>query len=130
MYLIADTHGQDVKCCGELIHLGDCNGSKVLAPQAILIRGNHEEKTDFTQFDYICDGLILNNVLFTHEPQERLPKGCHFNICGHLHDDNPDDYGFIKKEFHIILPANKLIKITEILDEVEINKRFWAEKGK
>jgi len=93
-----------------LIHLGDSEGSKIIAKgKTILIRGNHDISTK--GFDMICDGLMKWHIWFTHEPAERLPKGAHYNIHGHLHGNSYSDYGYEKKKFHIELEPNKLIKL-------------------
>ena len=109
-YLIADTHGQKIKCKGHLIHLGDADESLVSAPGGkMLIRGNHDHTPK--QFDFVCEGMMKWHIWFSHEPAERLPKGAHYNIHGHLHGNKYSDYGYEKKKFHIELPVNKLVKL-------------------
>jgi len=121
IYLIADTHENEITIDLDqdkdiIVHLGDC-GSKteIHSHLKILIKGNHDTEETFKLFDFVCDSLMLSNVLFTHEPVERLPKGCFLNIHGHLHSDNYEDYGYKKKEFHIRLEQNKLYSLEEVL---------------
>lgn len=120
IYLIADTHGKDIVLplnCKTLVHLGDYEKGKISGDAIkILVKGNHDLSQNEV-FDFETDALLLDNIYFTHEPQERLPKGGHYNICGHIHDNDPLDYGFVIKKFHIVLPANKLINLAELMNE-------------
>lgn len=114
IYLVADTHGTDIKDerikkGDTLIHLGDfCWGRLPTHSTNILVIGNHDNALQASRFDFSCDGLILGTAFLTHEPVERLPKGCHINICGHLHGNHWPDYGFERKAFHRLLEPGVL----------------------
>lgn len=114
IHLIADTHGTDIrdgriKKGDTLIHLGDfCWGKLPEQSTNILVIGNHDNALQASRFDFSCDGLILGTAFLTHEPVERLPKGCHINICGHLHGNHWPDYGFERKAFHRLLEPGVL----------------------
>jgi predicted phosphodiesterase len=119
IYLISDTHQKDLKFNFKkediLIHLGDYDKGEIKGSfKKILIIGNHDNRTD--KFDFACDGLLLKNVWFSHEPSERLPKGAYLNICGHLHNNKFSDYGFEKKKFNKVLEPNKLYKFISYED--------------
>lgn len=123
IYLIADTHGQEIPD-GEmdfndtLIHVGDYGkGNIPLRPRSVLVLGNHDEGvTNYnSKFDFICEGVLLDHVWFTHEPAFSLPLGAHYNIHGHLHENDYEDYGYIKKPFHIRLLPNLLYKLDDLI---------------
>lgn len=53
--------------------------------EAILVKGNH----DILPLEYydkfqVVESLLLNNILFTHEPLDVLNEEV-YNICGHIH---------------------------------------------
>lgn len=123
IYIITDTHGKDIDIeLGKkdvLIHLGDYeHGSMCRFGTKILVKGNHDEGAPLDQFDLICNGLLLElkyfGIYLTHEPVERLPRGASFNVCGHLHNNDPEDYGYKIKKFHRILKPGELYMIEEI----------------
>lgn len=78
-----------------VIHLGDVAWKDItinkLPGRKILVRGNHDSKTDTwymeNGFDFVCNSFTLNrygvNALFTHKPE--LFHSYDINICGHTH---------------------------------------------
>jgi len=117
IYVISDTHGEDIVCPDDctLIHLGDFTGGKITGGKIkVLVRGNNDSSY-YPQFDFIVDGILRNEVYFSHEPQERLPRGAGLNLCGHMHSEPLDDYGYKLKRFHRVLPANELMRLEEAL---------------
>lgn len=57
----------------------------------MLVMGNHDtmhSKNWWIRngFAFACDAMVYNDVWFTHEPSNDLPKGCKWNIHGHLHN--------------------------------------------
>ena len=123
VYLVGDTHGYPIEIKNKdalLIHLGDAEDTEIIGEcrTKILIRGNHDEETIgkcFNEtFDLIVDSLVMYDVFFTHEPAERLPKGCCLNIHGHLHDLSYSDYGYEQKPFHIRLIPHELSVLGDI----------------
>ncbi len=120
IYLIVDTHGAEIVLpadCLKLFHLGDFVEGKIRLPgtatRAVLIRGNHDKNLSECPFDFVCDGLLIDGFWFTHEPAFSLPLGAHFNIHGHLHGNVYEDYGYIRKPFHIELKPNTLYRIRD-----------------
>lgn len=120
IYLVADTHGSDIsdprfQRGDTLIHLGDFMWGKLPDEMTlVLIRGNHDNSPlQADRFHLACDGLVLGNALLTHEPVERLPKGCHINICGHLHENHWPDYGFERKAFHRLLAPRRIYELDD-----------------
>lgn len=57
----------------------------------ILIRGNHDLKSDNWYmnkgFDFVCDQMVIGDVLLSHIPQEVFPTSIRLNIHGHFHDN-------------------------------------------
>jgi predicted phosphodiesterase len=122
IYLVADTHGENTyppKDCKTLIHLGDDCGSDFPASfsgKRILIRGNHDDNPAlFATWDFVCDGLLVDNLWLTHEPQFTLPLGAHKNIHGHLHNNPYEEYGYIKRPFHVLLEPKKFYKLEDLV---------------
>lgn len=79
----------------------------------ILIRGNHDDESlDWYMshgFDFACDALIQQDIIYTHIPIEELPYGqkVRFNIHGHLHNAP-----FIKENWDLhSKPFNKLFAL-------------------
>ena len=119
LYVITDTHGAElpaVPAGATLLHLGDWeHGARAPAGAAILVRGNHDGASGpLGSFDLVCDGVIIGEVLYTHEPVERLPRGCVWNVHGHLHDDRYEEYGYQRRPFHFRLEPARLYRESEI----------------
>jgi calcineurin-like phosphoesterase family protein len=72
---------KDSKAVEEIIN--SLNGRK------ILILGNHDRKSTHWYlthgFSFVCDSFVLDGILFTHRPVEKIEKW-KFNIFGHIHD--------------------------------------------
>lgn len=83
-----------------VIHLGDVfigkpEGWEAIRPQLPgiwhLIRGNHDDKRSPSWwlehgFVSVCDAMVFRGIWLTHKPAESLPRGCHLNVHGHLHN--------------------------------------------
>lgn len=83
-----------------LIHLGDVIDyqlsdiylllESIPCKTKILIRGNHDRQSDNWYlnkgFDFVCDQIILGDVLLSHIPQKPV-AGTRINIHGHFHDN-------------------------------------------
>ena len=120
-FVVADTHGTRIEFESNfedlLIHLGDWERGEIKTKaKKILISGNHDMFST-NEWDFVCDGLLLDHIWYTHEPAERMPKGSHYNICGHLHDNDMNDFGYEKKPWHIVLPANEILDLEKVLWE-------------
>lgn len=87
-----------------LIHLGDVifynYGSlketmDQIPCRKMLIRGNHDRKSKswylHNGFDFACDAMVWDDVLFTHKPADVFPSGVLFNIHGHWHNNNVEN---------------------------------------
>lgn len=103
-----------------LIHLGDiCIGGddevlkaiKALPCKKILVRGNHDGKSNQTYmeraFDFSCDGIEMiyegHYLHLTHRPARPCGNNT-FNIHGHTHGNmhRSEEYNdFYSKEYHI-----------------------------
>lgn len=119
IYFVADTHGESIiwpiRHGDTLIHVGDyVSGPMPPFIKKILVRGNHDSPEAEAAFLFACDGLLIENLWITHEPVERLPKGAHINVCGHLHDNHWPDYGFERKPFHFLLKPGEVYDIDTI----------------
>jgi calcineurin-like phosphoesterase family protein len=105
-----------------LIHLGDVifgaagelSGFLYAAPcrSKILIKGNHDRRSNHWYlnqgFDFVCDMIVIDNVLLSHKPQEFLPEGVDLNIHGHFHDTDhrkhePQYSKFLDPKVHKLL---------------------------
>lgn len=120
-YIAADTHGSEVKFESEpediFILVGDWEiGDIKTAAKKILVYGNHDLLPP-EPFDFACDGLLLNHIWYTHEPAFRLPLGAHWNVCGHIHENNMNDLGYERKPWHILLPPNTVLNLDRVIME-------------
>lgn len=106
-----------------VIHLGDViigrqsemEGILKRVPgRKVLVRGNHDhEKPGYylrRGFEFVCDQFILDKVVYSHVPLERLPEGCIANVHGHLHKNRHRPGG--GEDWH------KLIQIEDTLAPV------------
>lgn len=133
LFVVGDTHGREVSFESvpedTLIHLGDWEmGNIKTKARKILIRGNHTDLDPMATFDFICDGLLYNQVWFTHEPAERLPKGAVMNIYGHIHDGKINDYGYEQKSWHLWLPPNEVHLLDKLIFEHREAKREYLRR--
>lgn len=107
-----------VKPTDIVIHLGDviCGRyedlawiNEMLNGTKTLVLGNHDQGRSFTWyidhgFSMVCDALILNGVLFTHEPTDLFPNNrWHTNVHGHLHSDGHRTTEFNLQPHHWLL---------------------------
>ncbi|MDP9314478.1 MAG: metallophosphoesterase [Chloroflexota bacterium] len=101
-----------------VIHLGDVIIGKQsqlkgimeqLPGTKILVRGNHDHEKNswYIQrgFAFVCDMLVIRDILFSHEPVAVLPSGVRINIHGHFHNNDHRTFEFDVK------PHNKVIYI-------------------
>lgn len=91
-YVVAE---QDV-----LIHLGDVITGKesvlldlmsqVKCKTKVLIKGNHDKKSNNwfknNGFDFICNSLVIDEILLSHKPLKEFPSGVKYNVHGHFHN--------------------------------------------
>lgn len=95
--LILNNLKEYVKKDDVLIHLGDVELGRVenFSPYGrvrILIKGNHDSRTDNVYYDMgftaVCNGLLFEKfgkrIWFSHEPEE-IDEDIDFNIHGHTH---------------------------------------------
>lgn len=113
-----------------VIHLGDVivgrNGElksimEQLPGRKILVRGNHDHEKHLWYlergFTVSCDGIILHDILFTHEPAEQLPDRVSWNVHGHLHNnDHRMEDGKPLQHFH------KLFVLEHHYKPIELNE--------
>jgi metallophosphoesterase superfamily enzyme len=137
IYYVCDTHGAEVRVpddCTCLVHLGDAENSLItggtIGFRKVLVRGNHDEKTDYLQYDLVLDAYLCNNVWFTHEPAFSIPLGAHWNVHGHMHEAVYEDYGYIEKPFHIRLYPRKLYSWDDIQRFITMAKGRLVESSK
>jgi calcineurin-like phosphoesterase family protein len=111
--VIVDNWNKVVGKHDKVLHLGDLVLSnkeeaikicKRLNGEKYLIKGNHDHASDtwykdcgFTVIEPIYKVMEMYGcnmeVLFTHEPVEKLPEPL-FNIHGHMHNHTHRDFGF------------------------------------
>jgi len=118
-----------------LIHLGDVIADKfnelkpmldqIVCKSKILIRGNHDKKTNNwyinNGFDFCCDSLVIGDVALSHKPLRILPEGVRINIHGHFHNfdfkildkecgdyHNPEIHKLLALEYTDYKPVNLL----------------------
>jgi predicted phosphodiesterase len=122
VFVVGDTHGSSIKFKSEkndiLVHVGDYETGKIeTEAKRVLIYGNHDQWPVDDSFDFACDGLLMNHIWFTHEPAFSLPLGAYYNICGHVHDNNMNELGYIQKPWHIVVKPNEIRTLDQILWE-------------
>lgn len=96
-----------------VIHLGDVilgRNSELrgimeqLPGKKLLIRGNHDKEKPIWYlergFIAVTDGIILHDILFTHEPQFVLPEKTKWNVHGHLHNNDHREGDTPLQPFH------------------------------
>jgi len=99
-----------------VIHLGDVifgNKEKLIGILAqlpgkkILVRGNHDHESNLwymrAGFDFACDQIVYNNIVFSHYPIQELPSGTTMNIHGHFHTSDPKFWEYKVKPFNKLL---------------------------
>lgn len=98
-------------------NLGDLQNYLSLIPgkTKILIRGNHDKQSDNWYmnkgFDFVCDSLVLKQVILSHIPIKDFSSGVKYNIHGHFHNNplervkevEPHIYEFYNKEKYILV---------------------------
>lgn len=83
-----------------LYHLGDVifydyPGLKAMLDSVpgnkVLLMGNHDRKPRNwyarNGFSFAADMIVLDDILLTHKPVEKLPSGVRLNVHGHWHND-------------------------------------------
>jgi calcineurin-like phosphoesterase family protein len=67
-----------------------------LPGKKILIKGNHDSESDSfyykNGFDYVCEGTVVNKILFTHRAVPDVPEFYEWNFHGHNHNRAPEHY--------------------------------------
>jgi len=92
----------------------------------ILIRGNHDKGTNEfyrrSGFACVCERMIMDQVYYSHVPQNILPGGCQWNVCGHIHnnpyDNMPDRAQYCFKSWHRVLSLEQMRYSPRLLSEV------------
>lgn len=82
-----------------VIHLGDVIFDRAgeldkylskIPGTKIMVRGNHDNRPDnwyITKgFAFVCDSLVLGDVVLSHIPLEKFSDGVRINIHGHFHN--------------------------------------------
>lgn len=138
--LIVDNCRKSMSSNDILIHLGDVINNRpdeltdyliaIPGQTKILVRGNHDTQSDSwfmdRGFDFVCDQLVLGNVLLSHVPQ-LIPKNLKYNIHGHFHD-NPIEKCW-KHEPHlkeIYTPQHRLLAM-ENVNYCPVRLDVWLE---
>jgi predicted phosphodiesterase len=127
IYIISDTHSNKIELKATkddiLIHLGDWEQGEVKTDAfKVLVSGNHDMfPTDC--WDFVCDGFLVNHYWFTHEPADRMPKGAYWNVHGHTHYQNMNDFGYEKKSWHFTVPPNQILDFERFIFEQKIQKK-------
>jgi predicted phosphodiesterase len=124
IFIVGDTHGSRIQFPSEendiLIHVGDYEMGKIeTKAKRILIYGNHDQLPVDKEFDFACDGLLLNHVWFTHEPAFTMPLGAYWNVCGHVHDNDMNDLGYVNKPWHVVVVPNEIKTLDRLLFEAK-----------
>lgn len=125
IYVVGDTHGAKVEMPqlteeDILVHIGDWEIGEVITPaKKILIYGNHDILPVYPTFDFACDGLLLEHIWFTHEPAFQIPLGAHWNVCGHVHETDMNDIGYIQKPWHIVVIPNEIRTLDQLVFEAK-----------
>ena len=124
-----------------VIHLGDViigRNSELkgimdqLPGRKILVRGNHDHEKPIWYLDrgftVVTDGLILHDILFSHEPVFNLPENIKWNVHGHLHNnDHRIEDGKPLEKYH------KLFVLEHDYKPIELNefmKLTWDRPNK
>lgn len=128
IYIVGDTHGSKIEFQSQpediLVHVGDWEIGEVnTQAKKILIRGNHDIMPP-EPFDFMCDGLLLEHIWFTHEPAFQIPLGAHWNICGHVHETAMNDIGYIQKPWHIVVEPNVIKTLDQLIFEAKERNEF------
>lgn len=58
----------------------------------VLLMGNHDKKSKGwyarNGFAFVADMIVLDDIMLSHKPIERLPSGVRLNVHGHWHNDD------------------------------------------
>jgi len=121
-----------------IIHLGDVilgDRDKLksilvqLPGKKILIKGNHDTKPINWYieqgFDFACDQIIYEGIVFSHVPISELPEGTRINIHGHFHVSDPKYWEYKVKPFNKLLAIEhedyKPVLLEELIKRYENN---------
>lgn len=124
-----------------VIHLGDVilgRNSELkgimgeLPGRKLLVRGNHDREKPIWYlergFTVVTDGIILHDILFTHEPEFILPKKVKWNVHGHLHNSKPKI-----EDINPLQPFHKLFVLEHEYKPIELNEFMglpWSKATK
>ena len=92
----------------------------------ILVSGNHDKQPDpwyrNAGFMVVVNHLRWGCLWLTHKPEQELPTGCEWNICGHVHNN---DYTTIAlhdrlefRDWHLVLALEQMEYSPQPLDEI------------
>ncbi len=116
--LILRNHRYVVSTQDTLINLGDVAfyGMERLGPflahipgRHVLVRGNHDHKSNNwylrNGYDWVCDMLVIGDVLLSHKPVDQFPEGVAVNVHGHLHrwGDRVGEHPYLDPSRHILV---------------------------
>lgn len=88
----------------------------------ILLMGNHDRKTKnwyVTRGGFQCaaDMIVLDDIMLSHKPIERLPSGVRLNVHGHWHDVHRERPEWYSETTHRLLSVEatkyKPVKLEE-----------------
>lgn len=132
-YIVVDTHSRKIEFESNpedtLICLGDWEQGEIKTKaKKILIRGDHDILPTDT-WDFVCDGLLLSHIWYTHEPAFTLPLGAKRNIFGHLHTGKINEFGYQEKEWHFWLPPNEVHELYKFLFESKERKNLENKRS-
>ena len=95
----------------------------------ILIKGNHDLKPDEFYidcgFNYVCDNLQINDVIFTHKPCDLKDfPDAKINVHGHMHEENFYDVNTNDDHIKIYTPDHDILSLKSVLkkESTETNK--------
>lgn len=121
-----------------LIHLGDVIFYQMtklkslldrIPGKKILIRGNHDKKTngwyERNGFVFVADQIVLGYTLLSHKPTKDFPDGVMLNIHGHLHKKECTEWWYIRNEYYKLDPVAMGFGPVRLID---VQNQHWKEE--
>jgi len=113
---------KDSKAVEEIIN--SLNGRK------ILVKGNHDRKSTHwyltNGFSFVCDSFVLDGILFTHRPVEKIEKW-KFNIFGHIHNKVLQKY---EDNRYINVSVERINYTPTLLEKLIKRRENYNESGR
>lgn len=103
-------------------HLGDVFLGKVydlrqLKGRKVLIKGNHDRKSDTWYmkqgFDFVADIIVEGKIILSHKPIH-CPYFCDYNIHGHLHNLEHTDIESFGETYEQFLDGKHILYAPEL----------------